>query len=96
MPDDLTTTPDRALMDAIFYADHDLAQHLEIDCEGGGEFECPTCTANRETIRLARTEIERRALLGIAVEDPNEPTLEQRLEPYGIEWELEQRERYGR
>ena len=90
---DLTTIPDRALVDSIFYADHELAEHLEIDCEGGGEFDCPTCTANRDGIRAARAEIDRRRLAGITVDDPHAETLEQRLAPYGTEWELEQRER---
>lgn len=92
----INTIPDRDLEDAIFYAGHELSEHLEVDCEGGGEFICPTCDANRETIRTARAEIERRIVNGITVDDPNAETLEERLAPWGTEWQLEQLERYGR
>lgn len=91
--DSITTTPDRHLSDAEFYAGVSLSEHSEMDCEGGGEYECPTCTANRATIDAVKAEMARREAEGITIDDPNEPSFEERFAPFGPEWEREQRER---
>jgi hypothetical protein len=105
--EDLTTTPDRQLEDWLFYDDARMAELAEIDglyCpdDDGDHHHGPaTCSFCREAaahsdLRAAvKAEIARRVELDIRIEDPNEPTFEERHAPYGIEWELEQRERHG-
>lgn len=92
----ITAVSDRELADVLFYIDVRRAEHLEIDCEAGGEYVCDRCEADRVEARAVRAELERREELGLEVVDPDAPTLEERLEPYGIEWELEQRDRQER
>ena len=36
-----------------------------------------------------RAEIERREAAGVFIEDPEAPSLEERLEPFGIEWQID-------
>ena len=95
---DLTTIPDRALEDAAFMLDVKIGELLEIDAvygdPDGPPAEVVAIFDERDAIR---TEIERRVTEGVPpIIDPDEPTLEQRLGPYGIEWEIEQRERGNR
>lgn len=91
---ELTTTPDRALADALFWLDVRCAEHLEVDAlYGDPEGADPAVLADFAERATIRAEIERRLELGITIDDPDAPTLEQRLEPFGLEWELEQRER---
>lgn len=87
------TTTDFELLEAESYAQASLAEHLEMDCEGGGEFECPTCNANRQIITEARTEQERRIAVGMSVPDPRVGL--EALAAWGTEWELEQAERFN-
>lgn len=93
---DITQTPDRDLADALFYIDVRRAEHSEIDCDGGGEYRCERCEADYVEAREIRAELARREANGVEVVDPDAPTLEERLGPYGIEWELEQRDRQER
>jgi hypothetical protein len=92
---DLTTMPDRHIVDAMIYAERRLAEHLEMDCMGGGEYDCPRCSADRDFMRAANAEMKRREEAGILIEDPDEPSFEERHAPWGPEWQLEQREREG-
>ena len=48
---------------------------------------------DRRTLAALTWEQARREACGEEHVDPSEPTLEERLGPYGIEWEMEQRER---
>jgi hypothetical protein len=104
---DLTTTPDRQLADWLFYDDVRRAERAEIDGLGcyaaeDEDHDAATCSTCRQLAAAAaerqavRDEIARREAAGIFIEDPDEPTFEERHAPYGIEWQLEQRERYGR
>jgi hypothetical protein len=91
---DLTTMPDRELQTAEFYADVRCAEHLEVDALYGDENgPAPAVAADFAWRAELREEIARREAAGIAIDDPNAETLEQRLAPWGTEWELEQRER---
>jgi hypothetical protein len=83
--------PDRELADEEFYAGVTLAQCLEGGCLG--EEGCPTCAAASARQEAATAEIAQRQKIGVTIEDLDAPTLEERLEPYGIEWQIEQRER---
>ena len=85
--------PDRDLADRLFWIDVRLGEHAEVDCMGGGEYECPRCSADFKAREAILAEQARREAAGIFIEDPDEPTLEERLEPYGLEWQIEQRER---
>jgi hypothetical protein len=91
--DTIRTEPDRSLSEREFRLDVALAQHAEMDCMGGGEYRCGQCEPNMDAREAIREEVERRKAEGIFVEDPDEPTLEERLGPYGLEWQIEQRER---
>jgi methionine synthase II (cobalamin-independent) len=94
MSDDLTTMPDRQLETAEFYADVRCAEHLEVDAlYGDPDGPHPSVAADFEWRAALRDEIARREAAGITIDDPDEPSLEARLEPFGIEWQLEQRER---
>jgi hypothetical protein len=90
---DLTTMPDRQLQTAEFYADVRCAEHLEVDALYGSDDPDPAVVADFEWRAQLRDEIARREAEGITIDDPDEPSLEARLEPFGIEWQLEQRER---
>ena len=90
----LDIVPDRQLADALFYIDVRIGELLEIDgiYDPDGDI-TPAAAglhADREEIH---TEMARRIAAGITIEDPDAPTLEERLEPFGIEWQIEQRER---
>lgn len=92
--EDLTTIPDRRLAEALFYLDVRCAEHLEVDAlYGDPEGADPAVLADFDERAAVRAEIERREAAGIFIEDPEAPSLEERLEPFGIEWQLEQRER---
>jgi len=107
--EDLTTTPDRQLEDWLFYADVRRAEALEVDglhCaaaeadydDGVAHVGCAFCAqldADSAEYAAVKAEINRRLATEIRIDDPNEPTLEERLAPWGIEWELEQRDRAG-
>jgi hypothetical protein len=100
---DLTTIPDRQLSDWLFYDDVRTAELLEVD-----GFTCPdayddhepdTCAfcsalaADRAERDAVRAEIERRERAGVFIDDPNEPSFEERYAPFGLEWQREQDER---
>lgn len=87
------TPTDFELFETISYAEAALAAHAEMDCDGGGEYDCPECTANREAITEARAEQDRRIASGMRVDDPRVGL--QALEPWGYEWQQEQIERAG-
>ena len=53
----------------------------------------PKVAAVFEARDLIQIESDRRVREGIQVEDPNEPTLEERWAPYGETWQWEQRMR---
>lgn len=93
--DTIRTEADRSLSEREFYIDVDLAEHSEMDCMGGGEYECPSCEARFEARREIRAEVARRQALSLQIYDPMEPTFEERYAPYGIAWQDEQRERAG-
>jgi hypothetical protein len=91
---DLTTIPDRQLADALYWLDVRCAEHLEVDAlYGDPEGADPAVLADFDERAAVRAEIARREAAGISIEDPTEPSLEERLEPFGIEWQIEQRER---
>lgn len=90
--DTIRTEPDRSIGERMIYAEAFLAEHCEMDCGGGGT-PCAGCCARFDFLKAAREEDDRRQAAGITIEDPDEPTLEERLGPYGIEWQIEQRER---
>lgn len=105
---DLTTIPDRRLADWLFYDDVRRAELSEIDgfyCPGLEDEDvdhathvascdyCQRLEADAAERRAVEDEVARRAELGISIEDPDEPTLEERLAPFGPEWQREQRER---
>jgi hypothetical protein len=101
---DLTNTPDRRLADWLFYDDVRIARELELDglqCPdldepGHDTARCGACSeldaaaAERAEVKA---EIARREAAGIRVDDPEAPTFEERFEPFGLEWQIEQRER---
>lgn len=87
---DLADTPDRHLQEAEMALEDRLAAHLEIDCEGGGEYVCDRCTADRAELEAITAELARREAEGIAVDDPSEPTFEERYAPFGPAWQEEQ------
>ena len=89
----IRTEPDRSMADREFWLDVKLGEHSEMDCDGGGEFPCSDCDANHQALREIRAEQGRREQEQIQIEDPNEETLEERLAPFGTEWQLEQQER---
>ena len=92
----IETEPDRSMSDRWFWIDVRLGEHMEIDCEGGGEFECPSCSAGRKGLAEIRAERERRDRVGIElIIDMDEPTFEERYAPYGPAWQEEQIERRG-
>lgn len=93
-PTTLTTPTDFELHEALVYAEVRIAEHDEMDCDGGGEYECPRCNADRETIQSVRAEMDRRKRDGITIDDPRVGM--EALAPFGREWELEQEERAGR
>ncbi|MGB8878615.1 MAG: hypothetical protein WCD11_19985 [Solirubrobacteraceae bacterium] len=91
---DITTIPDRQLAEALFYLDARCAEHLEVDALYGDPEGADPAVLGDFAARLeVRAEIERREAAGIFIEDPDAPSLEERLEPFGIEWQIEQRER---
>lgn len=80
---------DRELFDLMFYTDASIIEHdMHCCCDE----ECEVAPGRR-LLRALSHEEDRRVRLGIEVRDDREPTLEERLAPFGIEWELEQRER---
>lgn len=92
---DLTTIPDRQLADRLFWLDVKIAELYEIDAvygdEDGPAADVLAVFAERDDLAAER---DRRIEQGVApIVDPTEPTLEERLAPYGIEWRLEQRDR---
>lgn len=91
---DITTIPDRQLAETLFYLDARCAEHLEVDAlYGDPEGADPAVLGDFAARTEIRAEIERREAAGIFIEDPDAPTLEERLEPFGLEWQIEQRER---
>ena len=94
---EIETVPDRLLAESLFYLDVRCAEHLECDAlYGDPEGADPRVLADFDSAAEIRAEIARREAAGVFIDDPDAPTLEERLEPFGIEWQLEQRERYGR
>lgn len=85
-----TTQPtDFQLHEALTYAADRIAEHDEMDCDGGGEFECPRCDADRATIESVKAEMDRRERDHITIADPRVGI--ETLAPFGREWEMEQR-----
>lgn len=90
--DTMATEPDRSIGERVMYAEAFLAEHCEMDCGDGGE-PCSGCCARIDFLAAAKTEEREREARGVTIVDPDEPTLEERLGPYGIEWQIEQQER---
>lgn len=88
------TEPDQSMEERAFYCDAAIIEHRNLDADPDGP--CEGCIEAHHALEEIRQERMRRYWLGIAIDDPAAPTLEERLAPYGIEWELEQRERAGR
>ena len=93
MPDSWATVTDFELIEAESYAVSRLAEHLEMDCEGGGEFDCPSCDRDRAVLAAARAEMDRRDAAGVSIPDGRVGL--QALGSFGYEWQLEQAERAG-
>lgn len=93
MSTSLQTYTDFELIEVESYAQVRMAEHLEMDCEAGGEYRCSSCDADRATLRAVKAEIERREREGISI--PDERVGMEALAPFGAEWEAEQRERHG-
>ena len=90
----MTTVPDRQLADALFYLDVRIAEHYEVDAVfGDPDGPSPQVQGDFDARRQIRAEVDRRTEFGIQIDDPDEPSFEERHAPYGIEWQIEQRER---
>jgi hypothetical protein len=83
-----TGESDRALSEHAMRLDARIIEHDAYCC-----CDDPCLVEERVWLRAHTWELDRRAETGEQVVDPNEPTLEERLGPWGLEWELEQRER---
>jgi hypothetical protein len=88
----ITTATDFELIETESYAVERIRNHMEMDCSGGGEYECPSCDADSAIIAEVRAEMKRREAEGISIADDRVGL--HTLEPFGLEWEREQSERY--
>lgn len=86
-----STATDFELIEAESYCVARLAEDLEMDCEGGGEYRCERCDRDREILTEVRAEMALRDETGKSI--PDERVGPQALAPYGYEWQLEQAER---
>lgn len=82
---------DEDLAQSAFYTDAHIIEHNAHCCCDEWQ-DCPAVT-DGPYLRALFHEMERRERTGQFNPDPNAPTLEERLGPYGIEWQIEQRER---
>lgn len=89
----LQTATDFELFETIVYAEELLREHSEMDCRGGGEFECATCDGALASIKRVEAEQARRAAAGIEI--PDERVGLAALDAYGYEWQVEQLDRAG-
>jgi hypothetical protein len=82
---EITTSPDRHIEEWIFMVEVRAAELAEID---------GTLSIGKSaSLEAHRDERDRRIAEGISIDDPNAETLEERLAPFGTEWQIEQRER---
>ena len=90
----ITALPDRQIEDDLFYLDVRISEWFEMDAfYGDPEGPDPRAAADMDEYNALQAEKDRRIRMNIYVEDPAEPTLEERLGPWGLEWQIEQRER---